>query len=585
MSGRAGLLAVLGLLLAAVAGALLWLGGGPDAGPVGLELGPAPGMAAGIRGADVAPAKDRVVGRNDPRAGSSGAGRRDDSSEARAAVTGGQSYVSLRVFFVGQPAPGAVVSVADVTGQARGLGSTDRAGVLLAPLEPGTRIVTVEYAGAARLSRTIVLAPGEARDLVFQLPRSKPIAGLVRGPDGQPVGAGAKIWAWDAELPGAGEVLRRSAGGSTDGRILRAETTKGGLFRIEGPEPDRSYRLAALAAGGLSDQGLVVAAGSRAEIKLRVAVARVVSFRTVAGESLMDAGLMTPGGGPKVDSLGSAKRFSLATNPELWHSNLGAQLRRLPAGTGPFGPQVVGVFLSQAEPAPDGQMVKVTLEHPDYVREEAMVRLVSLEEEGAWTEFVVKPNAQAEQGRLGVDARLSPSVSEALASDPRGLGQLHLTHESGRELVLELEPFSAMPMDGVRVPAGRWSARAVPRDGGFGIGGASAEVAAEFLVPAGGAHTLRLDLRAWSAARVRLGTGDDAWAGGAILSVESVDKRRRFLNLPHGPYVLLGLGEGTCTVSVQRLLGSTLRGSEEGTIEGPGSVLDLELVLSMGQAR
>lgn len=585
MSGRAGLLAVFGVLLAAVAGALLWLGGGPDAGPVGLELGPTTGASAGIRGADVPSEEYRSFGRDGPTDVGPQAERSGESSAGRAAVTGGQSYVSLRVFFVGQAAPGAAVSVADVTGQARGLGSTDGAGVLLAPMEPGTRILTVDHAGAARLSRTIVLAPGEARDLVFQLPRSKPIAGLVRGPDGQPVGAGAQVWAWDAELPGAAEVLRRSAEGARDGRILRAETTTGGLFQIEGPEPDRSYRLAALAPEGLSDQGLVVAAGSRAEIKLRAAYARVVSFRTVAGEPLMDAGLMTPGGGPKVDALGAPKRFSLATNPELWHSSLGAQLRRLPAGTGPFGPQVIGVFLSPGELAPDGKMVKVTLEHPDYAREEAMLRLVPLDEEAAWTEFVVEPKSQGEYGRLAIDARLSASVAEALASDPRVLGQLHLTHDTGREQVLELQPLAAMPMEGVRVLAGRWSARAVPRDGGFGIGGLGGEVSAEFVVPAAGTHTLRLDLGAWSAAHVRLGSGDKAWAGGAILSVEGADQRRRFLNLPYGPYVLLGLGEGPCSVSVQRLLGSPLSGSAEGTIEGPGSVLDLELVLSMGQPR
>ena len=246
-------------------------------------------------------------------------------SSRQAAV---ESEVELLVLREGQALVGAQLYGMPVDGAIRALGISDGEGRLQLQLSPGSWTFSASAPGCAS-SSLLAWLDRPRHSYALELPGAASLHGRVRDQRGAALGAGVRIYAWDVREPEPVQLLRSAFGAVPDPRLAQTSSDVQGLFHLEGLHPGRTYRIAAVGEGAISDQRMEVRPEQPVELRLVPVVARMLSFRAGPGEALPDPALRIPGVLPRLDLGPGAKQLDLETYPELWLTPLGARLESM----------------------------------------------------------------------------------------------------------------------------------------------------------------------------------------------------------------------------------------------------------------
>ncbi|MFT7678524.1 MAG: hypothetical protein ACI8QC_002517 [Planctomycetota bacterium] len=489
------------------------------------------------------------------------------SSRRAAPVVG--SGLDLEVWLVGKRAAGA-----QVFGTLRGkslqsLGSTDAEGKLKLRLDSGSWALSVKAPGAAITNRVVWLQRGEDFSLRMDLPMPASIEGIVRDADGLPVRGNAMVWAWDSEEPDALSLVRKGRGKRLEPRLFQGRTNARGFFRLNGLDPSRSYRLAAIGPSSISVQGQVLKAGQKADLRLSPLVAHVLEFTAADRAELPSPSLGSLNVGPWVSLGPSIVRLGLSTYPELWLTPIGKRLERMPDRAGPFGPRVVAAIPPKAEKG-RSLSAKLDLQFPGFERLEQVFELKPLSDSVAVTSVELQPASGPAAGSLRLDLQFHGDISTALREDPRTLGEVWMKERDGRQLSVQLPAMAQLPHTLSGIPAGTWALSFHSRDGQLNLAN-SGRARGSVTIKSGRKASASLDLTDLAAVSLDLkmdaeGVLGGDWGGSVILTYGESAGAGRFCTIPRAPYLVLGLAPGPFVFKVLRLRGNLARG-ESGPVQ------------------
>lgn len=551
----------LGALLLLAGGLYLRFGGGQEA-PVAPVLqalsGPALGPKAELASDQPAPDLDtpRVI-----------VSKPKTSSRRSAPVIG--SGLALEVRLMGKPATAAQVFGTPLGGPLQSLGSADVEGMLNLRLDPGSWTLCVKAPSAATSSRVVWLERGKETSLRLDLYSPETIEGLVRDTAGQPVRGSAVVWAWDSEEPDALSLLRKGRGRRMEPSLFQARTDARGFFRVNGLNPNRSYRLAAIGPSSISIQGQVIKAGQKADLRLSPVVVHLVQFLDPVKGSLPSPSLGGASLWPEVELAPGATRLDLASYPELWLTPIGKLLGRMPERAGPLGPLVVAA-VPPTTATEGSSSAQVSLEFPGFLPLGFALDLASMGDLPPFTSVNLERAGGPAVGSLRLNLRLAAEIVEVLREDPRELGEVHLGHADGRVMSLRLPAMAGMPHTVSGIPPGIWELSFHSRDGELNLAN-SGRVRGKVTIKSGREVSTSLDLMDLAAVQLDLimdaeGLLGGDWGGSVILTYGPEKGAGRFVSIPRAPYLMLGLAPGPFVFRVLRLRGNQARG-ESGPIE------------------